>query len=378
MRFIYIVCFVFLFYSCVKKSKLNEDSINIEMPVNNQDSFNLSQYVDSVAYVKLQTLDDLVINRISRIKIFDNRIYIQDSKLKSLFVFDSKGLFLYSIRDVGGGPHEYIDLTQFCIDEINKLIVIYDLPRNRILNFNSKDGGFVSLVNVNERRSFARDFTLMSNGDYLFYSYEKDGDAFSGLWLIDKFGNFKKSLFSYYNVYPVVPTEPNPVLIKMIDADLYSVFDVVNNVIYHFDGNNLTKVYSFDFTEIGIKTVSMFPGVTNLERFDNKIGDLVEVTGIQETNRIIWNTWSYKKMRINTVYDKKKNYIFMPERINLIDGVLGRMLPTDNSDLICFSIDGWECENLKDDVNIKGGIKELINKSTGDDNPILQIYFMKK
>ena len=68
----------------------------------------------------------------------------------------------------------------------------------------------------------------------------------------------------------------------------------------------------------------------------------------------------------------------MPERINLIDGVLGRMLPTDNSDLICFSIDGWECENLKGDVNIKGGIKELINKSTGDDNPILQIYFMKK
>ena len=102
MRFIHIVCFVFLFYSCVKKSKLNEDSINIEMPVNNQDSFNLSQYVDSVAYVKLQTLDDLVINRISRIKIFDNRIYIHDSKLKSLFVFDSKGLFLYSIRDVGG------------------------------------------------------------------------------------------------------------------------------------------------------------------------------------------------------------------------------------------------------------------------------------
>lgn len=386
-KFKFLVCFTYLIgiflglTACSQKDNTNNVQVIIKMPERSSGLFTLKNYVDSTIYVKLETPVDGIIGRINRISIFDDKLFIHDSKSKSLFVFDMSGRFLYKIHRVGMGPEEYNSFTSFCIDRLKKLVLIHDLSKNAIYKYSTNNGNFKDVVRIKERKSFARDISVLDNGDFLCYSSEKQSDAMCGIWVLNKNGDFKKNLWEQTEVYPVIPTDPNPVLIKQLKDSLYSVFDVVNNIIYHYDGSNFTKMYLFDFSHTSVTPVSLHPGITNMKRSESKIKDVIEIAGIQETNNYIWTEWACNGNSIQTFYLKNEKKNIYADKCEFIDGILGMMIPTDNSDIICFNIGAWECADIlaKDKKNEIGArVKQLMSKTKPDDNPIIQIYYMKK
>ena len=381
LRLILFICVFIGFISCNTKEAQSNAQVVVRMPEKNSGKLTLKYYVDSTAYVKLETDKETLIQSIGRVNIFDNKIYIHDSKLKSLFVFDMSGKFLFKIHKVGMGPEEYNSFTSFCIDRKKKLVLIHDLSKNSIYKYSAENGKFEGVVRIKEHKSFARDIMVLGNGDFLCYSNEYPGEAFCGIWELDNNGNFKKHLWKQTEVYPVIPTDPSPMLLKQVKGNLYSVYDVVNNVIYHYDGYNLKKAYQFDFSHLPIVTVSKYPGLTSMKRAELKLKDVIEVSSVQETSNYIWIKWVCNEFGTQTFYVKSENKMILPTKIDLVDGIMGRMVPTDNTDIVCFQIGAFECRKLvEDDKNNEIGakVKGLMAKTNPDDNPIVQILYMKK
>jgi len=353
----------------------------INMKVEKEELFTLKNYVDSTVYVKLETDTNIIMRSIHRINIFENKIFIHDSKMKTLFVFNMKGKFLFKIHKVGMGPGEYASFTSFCIDRKKKLVLIHDLRKNTIFKYSTENGELKGIIKIKDHKSFARDITVVESGDFLCYSNEYNKEAYCGFWLLDSVGNFKKQLWKQTDVFPYGSFEPNPIFIKQYKNSIYTLYDAVNNDLYHFDGINFTKEYHFDFSELPISTVSMHPGITPIERFDKKLVDIVQVANIHETSNYIWTVWECNNKKHQTFYDKSKQKLIKIGGFNNDDFVLGRLTPTDNLDIICFEIPARECKDLlKSDKNNEIGhkLKELMKHASPEDNSIVQIKYMKK
>lgn len=352
----------------------------INMKVEKEEVFVLKNYVDSTVYVKLEAGPSSIIRSFNRINLFENKIFIHDSKMKTLFVFNMKGKYLYKIQKARMGPDEYVSFTSFCIDRKRKLVLIHDLRKNTIFKYSTDNGKFKGLIKIKDHKSFARDITVMENGDYLCYSNEYNKEAYCGFWLLDSVGNYKKHLWKQTDTFPYGSFEPNPIFMKKYKDSIYTLFDAVNNDIYHFDGNTFTKEYHFDFSQLQISTISMHQGITANERYYKKMINIVQVANIFETSNYIWSVWECNNKQHQTFYDKSKQKLIMINGYEIDDFVLGRLTPTDNLDIICFEIPAHECKDIlnsdkKKEIGIK--LRELMKNTSPDDNSILQIKYMK-
>lgn len=101
--------------SCNQNESTNCDSV-ISLEKESNKKIELSQFITSSKYIKLELNDDCFIGKVSKIKVFDGKIYILDCfKAKSLFVFDFKGNFLYKIGQKGKAANEYLFPQDFDI-----------------------------------------------------------------------------------------------------------------------------------------------------------------------------------------------------------------------------------------------------------------------
>lgn len=69
-----------------------------------------------MSFIPLQTTDESIIGKISKIHYRGNKFYILDSQQKVIFIFDEQGNFLSKIDNKGKGPCEYIDIWDFYVD----------------------------------------------------------------------------------------------------------------------------------------------------------------------------------------------------------------------------------------------------------------------
>jgi hypothetical protein len=214
----------------------------------------------------------------------------------------------------------------------------------------------------------------MNNGDFLCYTSSKDRDGMCGIWITDKNGIFKKELWTETELYPFILADPKPVLISQLNDSTNSIFDVVNNIVYHYDGSNLTKAYKFDFSELSFTTVSMYPGLSDVTRMQKGLKNIVETVYSHETQNYIYSSWVINNKGFNTFYVKKEHAITILTGYETTDRVLGLDVPIDNPNILCFKIAASECNYILKIPTIGEKIKKILQKTNAEDNPILQLY----
>lgn len=101
----------------------------------------LSQLVDSLEYVPLQTPEDLPVGVLVSVKITGEDIFVLDSQ-QLLYRFDRNGVFANLIGHKGQGPEEYLTAVEFDIDEEGKVVYVYDNFKNKIIAYDFR-GKFV-------------------------------------------------------------------------------------------------------------------------------------------------------------------------------------------------------------------------------------------
>lgn len=179
---------VFICYSCKEQKNISKD-IYVDFQKTDTDTFRLSQIMDSVSFVPLDSTVSL--GNISDIKYRNNQFYFSDVQTGSVKVFNASGKFVSEIRHVGHSSTEYISLSDFDVSSKSGEIYIYD-EASGTMSVYGQDGNFVRRFRFTD---VVRDFALLGD-DILLYTPDYNGTSRRGLWLVDSVGNFKKQLVS--------------------------------------------------------------------------------------------------------------------------------------------------------------------------------------
>ncbi len=131
---------ILLFSSCKSEEIIAPHIIPIDLS-NNKVNCMDSTYFINFKEVRLQSSKNAVVNQIGKIMEIDNKIYIFDSELNQIVVFDYCGNYIKTINKVGRGPGEYIRITDVTYDRNNNQILILADTRN--LLYYTKDGVFI-------------------------------------------------------------------------------------------------------------------------------------------------------------------------------------------------------------------------------------------
>lgn len=93
----------------------------------------MSEFVDSITLIPLETNDSSLIQHIGEFKVAGTSLFIKDGNI--LFSFDDKGNFLYSTRPLQGrGPEEYYSAVSFALLPVGGLEV-FDVVRSKVVTY---------------------------------------------------------------------------------------------------------------------------------------------------------------------------------------------------------------------------------------------------
>lgn len=134
----YFIFILLLYIGCTSIKKNNENqSITIDFKTLKQCEFSQieKQIIKEKIYINLEAEEDFLFNKIDNIKINNDRIFIQDNRSKSLFIFNMKGQGITKVGTFGRGPGEYTNISGFDID-YNGYIYIVDGQQDKLNIYN--------------------------------------------------------------------------------------------------------------------------------------------------------------------------------------------------------------------------------------------------
>jgi hypothetical protein len=234
---LFVVLISILVYSC--KENIITDVIKID--ISQAKPGILSEIVDSISCIQLETTDECLIASIGLIKYHDRHYYIYDIPAKTIYVFNETGKYVNKLCKYGQGPGEYLVINSFTVDN-DKRIHILDLGLKQILIYD-KSGDFLSRVNIDEN-DYPRD--LFCLGDkYLLYMPDENIEARQGAYIFDtekhtytqilSFNEDDKKTFLTLPTYLVEKTNFN-----------YSLINTCSNIIYNMKINEIINRFQFD------------------------------------------------------------------------------------------------------------------------------------
>ena len=152
--------------------------------IGRNDLFNYSDYIDSVAYVPLETTDDCLVGEVRNILFVNNKIFISDRK--TIFIFSRDGKYISKVSRLGRGHGEYPNLGYWDVNPTNDEINVYS-NANKMVYVYTIRGDFLRSVEI---EGIPRDFCVLPNGNYLFYTPDYMEGHYRGVWQTDPEGKF--------------------------------------------------------------------------------------------------------------------------------------------------------------------------------------------
>lgn len=170
-----------------------ENILEISIPLSTHESHLIA---DSLfcgkEIISLETTAESLISGIDKLEIKDNKFFILDENQDVIFIFDRTGKYITKIADIGRGPQEYYDLSDFHIDD-DLIYLVAGSSSHQIMCYNL-DGKF--------QKSFKTEYpvsrvTTDSGHIYVFYNYSHRQGHNVGVY--DKKEN---KLIKRYKPYP--------------------------------------------------------------------------------------------------------------------------------------------------------------------------------
>ena len=133
-------------WGCTSSLPEKHSGISISVPLSKGDnSILLSNIVDSLHYIQLETTDECLIGDIMKIYFIGDKLVIFDKdQTKSIYFYKQDGTFINKISRIGQGPGEYIAITDITIKD-NEEIIIWDIKSKKLLIYNF-DGTFINNI----------------------------------------------------------------------------------------------------------------------------------------------------------------------------------------------------------------------------------------
>ena len=141
---LYILLLCAFVISCQGKRTATDDAVIWEINPNEAKETNLSEFVDSIFFVPLETLDECLIKNITSLTYANHKFYVNNSR-SGIQIYDKDGKFIYSTERLRGpGPNEY--RTALGLNVLrNDTLEILDVPAFSLRKYIHPEGVVHSL-----------------------------------------------------------------------------------------------------------------------------------------------------------------------------------------------------------------------------------------
>lgn len=139
MKYVCLLILLELLCGCSGNGQIvNDDVVVIEIPMKKDNSeFRLSEFVDSISYVPLETNDRCLIGSMDKLIVTDRYYYVIDKETtSSIFCFDTKGKFIRKVGRKGVAEGEYVSITD--VNLYNDKIYVLDSELMKLFIFTSE------------------------------------------------------------------------------------------------------------------------------------------------------------------------------------------------------------------------------------------------
>src|SRR5690606_17082799 len=225
----------------------NADYETIRLPESIDRSIPMSELIDSLWYIRLETHDNALIGNISKILYHENRYYIFDrTQTGSLFIFDSAGKFLNQIAPKGRGPGEFVKAENFVINSKENVLEITDHSLHKIFCYNTQ-GDFLydknlyfyfydyqyldTLAYISTYHSYNIHFPQIDNYKFLVGSSEFDSILYVGL----PYDVEKERKYNFGALSSLYPTSNQVLLHEPLSDTIYEIRPTEVRAKYVFD-----------------------------------------------------------------------------------------------------------------------------------------------
>lgn len=234
---------LFLLLSCGNAEKQIDSETVENIRVDMEEEIfigNFDDYFDSMKVISLETNEHSIFGRINRISLYQDKIFILDTSINSVLVFNDKGKFLFKLQNIGNGPKEYDSLMDFAIDRKNEQIILYaDRPYR--FYFYDLEGNFIKTKNTDKfflNIALQNDNIIklnVSEEDFILSKYNlKTKERKGFLPMTEMYKMFESRRFEYPNVNK--------------DKNIHITFPY-SNFVYEYTEEGVSPKYYIDFGE---------------------------------------------------------------------------------------------------------------------------------
>jgi hypothetical protein len=139
-------CLSVLLMSCAAPAATDLPVIDVISAFKNEKPLKMSEFIDHIEYVKLETTPECLIGNGQAIKV-GNSIYVKTSNPAKIFVFDNQGKFQRQISRQGKGPGEYVNFAYFDVSPDNKYVAVGGFDNT--ISLYSTEGQFITSAQTN-------------------------------------------------------------------------------------------------------------------------------------------------------------------------------------------------------------------------------------
>ena len=340
---------------------------------NYQEKIKYSELFDSVKYIRLENCDDCLIADIDKIIFFNNCFYILDKRQNILFNFSDIGKLIWKIDKKGNGPGEYRTLMDFDLDN-NRLylynprvnVLEYDLSCNYLNKYPVNNVFGTSILVNNESFYFNTCNNPTEYGNYHLLQMEHYGKSFKkGIEMTQK--NLIGKCITFNQRYSFFRYQDKIRFFIPFSTKVFSIEKDSISVQYFFDfkNNNLPESFFENNTYEDLKKFSSYAYGFN-SFWENNLFIYFNIN-------LMENNWDflYSKQDNKLIYGYFSDDIaFCWPKFQIVNDDFAIGFRTMDE---LFNEYNYSKEERKNTV-----LKEIIDISNDDDNPVLLIYYFKK
>lgn len=391
--------------SCHENQATKRDSVFV---ANLDDAYTSEfKYSDLYSRVTAITLEnkDIILNEISKMLVYKDRLYLLDRKVQGLYVFQKDGSFVRKFGNLGSGLGEYASCKDFAINTDAGEIYIYDMVKKRIHAYDIVSGTYRKSIQLDE--SIGMDYIAYCDG-YLYAAQTSNRN--------------KEKEDTYYLLYQI-DIRSGKKTAQWLDTASYSKGwndeFIHSHIFYNIKGNENLFVLGLMDTIMCIKKNEVLPYLaieskrllqkddileeekmpTSNPRLCTKhMMSLLARTSAQNKVHRIFNVFEHNSMLYFNFMDRTNHFVKYDERrgttsiySQTMDDVLFQVIPSHfqipvflSADVTgvyyCVSNDNLdELKSFVEENYVSEGVvnKESIRNLDDDSNPVLLYYEYK-
>lgn len=242
---------------------------------NKSGKIRMSDIFESVTYVHLDEADgEALIGNIGDIRITEAGIFVSDAITNTVLLFNHTGKFIRRYNHRGRGHGEYVTMTGFDVCEQSGNLSIYDGATRRMCVY-SGDDEFLYDIRIDD---IPRDFAVLDNGDYVFYTPDYMKHVRRGIWQTDSLGNFRRQVMAFDDEFKF-NSGIHERYFHHLGDQVHTVASENHNDLYRIAADTAFAAYRLD-VDIKIPRAVKRNPIANM---DNHIGSVYTICDYLET-----------------------------------------------------------------------------------------------